>query len=932
MTAPLSSRSNAGLRAEPQPDDSRKVKSDAPRRRSQQEESLDRQHQRLLFSREDWSLYTSLATLPQRAGVTASALPWLVIKEFCDNALDSADAAGRPGAVEISVDPRGNLTVADEGTGIPNATPERIAQLFCVGRPMLSSKLLRRVSRGCVGNGLRVAVGYLTATGGRLIIETGGIRVELVPEIDGTSRIVSSKTIAPIEGLRLVAITGDAPFTEEHLAWAEDVIELARQSGNPAFTGRTSPHWLDLDHFRALLKAALGNISVRRFLAELDGCTGSRAQSRIAARFLRRSAASLDAAEAAELLAAAQAATKPPKARALRPLGKDAVVSGGYGIAEGTFVEGVHAPRAEIPFLCEAWVDAFFPEEQADPLTGALYMNRTRAPAPYIGNVWDARLDLTISGTAVRVPIPAGPHYSVHVNITSPMFRLVSDGKTPDVRPFRDALAEAIGKAAKQAGRDIAAQMNAEQKLADAHRQQQQREEAQEKRLSDREARQHRLSLLAAQKAERKALPTIREVVLELLPGAIEIESASGLLFNTRRLVYRIRDKVQQRTGRELTQGYFDDLLTQIEAKQGDLHPLLIREARGNYSIPHTLDDAIPLGTQSVRTFQRPAWTFNKVVAIEKEDLRLMLRQAGWDQRHDAFLTSSKGFNTRASRDLIDKIADTTEPVQVFSVHDGDWAGTLIQDTLQNATLARGARKIEIVDLGLHPWEGIALGLSVEKVPISYTKSDQPARRAVGAYIRARTDRAPNGETWEDWLQHSRIELNAFTSAELIKWLDGKMAEVGAGKLIPPDDILADGFGERVRARAEQAVAEAINQRLDAKVTAIEAEQAKATKNIQAEIDRITADLRKQLAEVSEPFQQRIAITQADIAAIDREAKTHKVIERITPDARKLRATINKTFAKKPSLRWSTVLHEIADAAKVGAVDLDEDDDDEAST
>ena len=111
-----------------------KVKSDAPRRRSQQEELLDRQHQRLLFSREDWSLYTSLATLPQRAGVTASALPWLVIKEFCDNALDSADAAGRPGAVEISVDPRGNLTVADEGTGIPNATPERIAQ-FVLRRP-----------------------------------------------------------------------------------------------------------------------------------------------------------------------------------------------------------------------------------------------------------------------------------------------------------------------------------------------------------------------------------------------------------------------------------------------------------------------------------------------------------------------------------------------------------------------------------------------------------------------------------------------------------------------------------------------------------------------------------------------------------------------------------------------------------------------------
>jgi hypothetical protein len=47
-------------------------------------------------------------------------------------------------------------------------------------------------------------------------------------------------------------------------------------------------------------------------------------------------------------------------------------------------------------------------------------------------------------------------------------------------------------------------------------------------------------------------------------------------MFNTRRLVYRIRDDVMRRTGRELKQNYFDDLLTEIEAERGDLHPLLI--------------------------------------------------------------------------------------------------------------------------------------------------------------------------------------------------------------------------------------------------------------------------------------------------------------------------------------------------------------------
>ena len=111
----------------------------------------------LLFAREEHTLYTSLATLPQRAGVSAGMLPWLVVKELGDNALDSADAAGHPGAVEISVDPRGNLIVTDAGTGLPDATAEQIAKLFCVDRPMVSSKLLRRPTRGAVGNGLKSA-------------------------------------------------------------------------------------------------------------------------------------------------------------------------------------------------------------------------------------------------------------------------------------------------------------------------------------------------------------------------------------------------------------------------------------------------------------------------------------------------------------------------------------------------------------------------------------------------------------------------------------------------------------------------------------------------------------------------------------------------------------------------------------------------------
>jgi hypothetical protein len=161
--------------------------------------------------------------------------------------------------------------------------------------------------------------------------------------------------------------------------------------------------------------------------------------------------------------------------------------------------------------------------------------------------------------------------------------------------------------------------------------------------------------------------------------------------------------------------------------------------------------------------------------------------------------------------------------------------------------------------------------------------------------------------------------LNALTSAELIEWLDEKMAEHGAGKLIPPDDILTDGFGEQVRERAHLAVVAVMNRRLDDQITAIEAERTEATKEIRAEIDRITADLRTQLALVSEPFRQRIGVAQAEAWAINREAEVHRVIARITPAPDRLRTAIGDVFSDRPTLHWSAALREIAKVAEVDA-------------
>ena len=66
----------------------------------------------------------------------------------------------------------------------------------------------------------------------------------------------------------------------------------------------------------------------------------------------------------------------------------------------------------------------------------------------------------------------------------------------------------------------------------------------------------------------------------------------------------------------------------------------------------------LTLGTLMVEEYERPIWTFNKLVYIEKEGFGEALKEVRWAECHDCALLSSKGFSTRAARDLIDLLAD----------------------------------------------------------------------------------------------------------------------------------------------------------------------------------------------------------------------------------------------------------------------------------
>jgi hypothetical protein len=203
--------------------------------------------------RPDTALFATLQGLEIQSGVSAGKLRRLVLKELVDNACDSADAAGRPGEVEIEALGFGSYRIADQGAGIPG-TPDEITALFSLDRPMISSKFWRLPLRGSMGNGIRCIAGSCAATDGTLQVTTRGQRILLKP----TRRSTEILSIAPTPehwiGTEIVIHFGPGmpadgdSFREGELSWAKATIRLAKVAGpaygrGPLRIGSTQRSW-----------------------------------------------------------------------------------------------------------------------------------------------------------------------------------------------------------------------------------------------------------------------------------------------------------------------------------------------------------------------------------------------------------------------------------------------------------------------------------------------------------------------------------------------------------------------------------------------------------------------------------------------------------------------------------------------------------------
>lgn len=690
----------------------------------------------MYFSREDWKLFRNIETLSQKAGVRKEMIPGLVAKELVDNALDAGahcDIRELPG--------QNGFYVQDDGPGIP---PERLGELFSINRPMVSSKLLRLPTRGALGNGLRVVMGAVTATGGTLSVSTHGKEFALVPLEDGSTNVSIKGNAVNTRGTRVQVVFGKGiRLTFNAITMGRNAIDFA---AGEDFKCKTSAWWYTSESFYELLNAYPGtlpelmqhfDIQQRKYFKDSVG------------EYWDRLTSTLTFDETEVVLRVLRTSSKASKKPKIGFVGKDVHTwYNGYSKQTGQF--HISSARgnfdAYVPYVVEAWLGVDNNLEEPDVM---MMVNKT----PITGEIQTWKKDsrhVVIYGCGLTHRFKSKPAHII-INVQTPYMPITSDGKAPNFHPMVSGINTVIERAARGATKTINA-------------------------------------------ADTRKLRTEKDVILNFMDEAIEKASGFGTYkFSQRQLYYAVRPYVISRLDKEPDYNYFCRVLTEYEAEYGDI-PNLYRDPRGILYHPH-LGEEIPIGTIAVENYTRPAWTFNKILYSEKEGFFTILRDAKFPERYDCALLTSKGYASRAVKDLFDLLGDTDEEIYFFCIHDADAAGTKIYETLQGATLARPGRRIKVINLGLEPEEALSMGLEVEKVP------EAKHRKPVADYL---------DDEWRDWLQEKRVELNAMTSPQFLAWLEGKMEEHGIPKVIPAVSVMRDTLEAQVSKLLKDRIAEDI--------------------------------------------------------------------------------------------------------------------------
>jgi hypothetical protein len=314
----------------------------------------------------------------------------------------------------------------------------------------------------------------------------------------------------------------------------------------------------------------------------------------------------------------------------------------------------------------------------------------------------------------------------------------------------------------------------------------------------------------------RSSRTTIKDAAWSVMPAAyLHASNNNQYPAHARQVMYSARGPIQEATGERLDDQYFTQTLLPDYLRENPQTTAdwdVVFDARGHFAEPHT-GVIVPLGTIDVREYLRrtrgekgrredgvrrkapyptvgAANRFAAVLFIEKEGFLPLFRRTLLAERFDIAIMSTKGVSVTAARRLVDELSAQGVPCLVL--RDFDKAGFTIVHTLQ----ADGRRYVfqqrpTVIDLGLRLEDVRQNHLASEDV--SYGRSDPTenlrrngAKAAEIAYLCS----AGSGPGYAG----QRVELNAFTSGDLITWVEGKLEDQRVKKVVPNREVLLQAY------------------------------------------------------------------------------------------------------------------------------------------
>ncbi len=322
-----------------------------------------------------------------------------------------------------------------------------------------------------------------------------------------------------------------------------------------------------------------------------------------------------------------------------------------------------------------------------------------------------------------------------------------------------------------------------------------------------------------------------------------------------RQIMYAARPKILRRTGLDkLSDKYF--IKTLLPDYMRD-HPEqtatwdVVYDARGHHTEPHTgkeiglgtlavreylqrisehtIDDIIPKFGGQLYSTMGPKNRYSAILFIEKEGFMSLFEKVRLAERYDIAIMSTKGMSVTAARQLVDTLCSGKEAVPLLVLHDFDKSGFSIVGTLQrNTERFRFTNKVKVVDLGIRlvdiqkynlESEDCSLGEGVSE-PTQNLKENGATQEEINFLYRDKKPIERKDRKKKYLFTGRRVELNAFSSENLVEWIERKLEEHGIKKVIPDNETLKTAY-------RRAALANLLNKHIESVIDELKASVAK---------------------------------------------------------------------------------------------------------